>query len=249
MKPVSLDTPVGRLVAERPGRARVFEQFGIDYCCGGKKPLGKACASLGLDPTVVLRELASADDTGPREGETDWTTATLTDLADHIEAVHHGYLREALPRLTALVEKVANVHGGTHPELPELRRVFRGFRAELEAHMIKEERVLFPMCRDLEAATVPPQWHCGTIRNPIRVLEHEHDDAGSALATMRALTHGFAPPPDACNTFRAMLHGLAELESDMHCHVHEENNILFPRASASEDERAERHTTKETIVR
>jgi regulator of cell morphogenesis and NO signaling len=243
------DTPVGRLVAERPCRARVFERLGIDYCCGGKKPLGEACAGLGLDPAVVLRELERTDAQDLVEGELDWSTATLTDLVDHIEAVHHAYLREALPRLTSLVEKVAGIHGGHHPELSKLRWVFLGFRDEIEAHMTKEEHVLFPMCRALEVASVPPRFHCGTIRNPIRAMELEHDDAGSALAAMRTLTHGFTPPPDACNTFRAMLHGLAELEADMHLHVHEENNILFPRASAIEAELAQRTALEEAAIR
>jgi regulator of cell morphogenesis and NO signaling len=230
---LSIDVPVGRLVAERPARSRVFERLGIDYCCGGKLPLADACVRRGFDPADVLRDLEACD-AGAVGDETDWGEASLTALADHIEAVHHAYLREAFPRLATLVEKVAHAHGERHPELLDLRSVFRAFRVELETHMAKEETVLFPLCRALEAGSRRASFHCGTINNPIRVMEWEHDRAGEALAAMRALTHDFAPPDDACNTYRALLDGLAELEADMHQHVHKENNILFPRASAVE---------------
>src|SRR5262249_36156390 len=149
-------------------------------------------------------------------------------LVDHIVTSHHGYLREALPRLDMLIEKVVGAHAGQHPELLQLRGVFRSFQRELETHMFKEEHILFPMCRELERAGAHPRFHCGSSQNPVRVMTMEHDDAGNALAAMRQLTHDFTAPEDACITYRAMLDGLAELEQDMHRHVHLENNILFP---------------------
>jgi regulator of cell morphogenesis and NO signaling len=234
----SIETSVGHLVAERLSRARVFERFGIDYCCGGKVPLGLICAKKGLDPYAVLRELALSD-AATAEDETDWSKASLTALADHIEAAHHGYLKEELPRLAYLVKKVAGVHGEAHPELKELHQVFASFRSDLEAHMQKEERVLFPLCRALETADSRPPSHCGSINNPILVMVMDHEDAGEALARMRELTDDFTPPEDACISYRTMLDGLAELERDMHLHVHKENNILFPRASAAEAALAE----------
>jgi regulator of cell morphogenesis and NO signaling len=229
----SIETPVGQLVAERLSRARVFERFGIDYCCGGKAPLGQICRSKGLDPDAILRELAIHDAAAAAD-ETDWAHTSLTALADHIETTHHGYLQEELPRLAHLVKKVASVHGEQHPELQELHGLFDSFRSDLEAHMLKEERVLFPLCRALEGAAVRPVSHCGSINNPIRVMTLDHEDAGEALARMRQLTDDFTPPEDACMSYRTMLDGLAELERDMHLHVHKENNILFPRASAIE---------------
>jgi regulator of cell morphogenesis and NO signaling len=229
----SIETPVGQLVAERLSRARVFERLGIDYCCGGKTPLGLVCTRKGLDPYSVLRELA-INDAATAEDETDWSRASLTALADHIETAHHGFLRAELPRLGYLVKKVASVHGEPHPELQELRGLFDSFRSDLEAHMLKEERVLFPLCRMLENASALPATPFGSINNPIRVMVQDHEDAGEALARMRELTDNFTPPEDACISYRTMLDGLAELERDMHFHVHKENNILFPRASAAE---------------
>lgn len=234
MNPLDAQSTVGQLVRERPNRARVFERLGIDYCCGGKLPLDDACRAKGLDLNRVLSELAGADGRASETDTEDWSTAPMSELADHIETVHHEYLRRELPRLERLVEKVDAAHGARHHELRELRTVYAGLKAELEEHMMKEERVLFPMIRHLEQATTLPRFHCGSVGNPIAVMEHEHDSAGAALASLRKLTGDYTPPADACNTFRAMLAGLAELESDLHLHVHKENNILFPRARDAE---------------
>src|SRR5688572_23727398 len=143
---------VGQLVVERPSRARVFEKFGIDYCCGGKKPLEQACRDRQVDVQVVLDELRRNDER--RAAERDWAALGLTRLADHIEQAHHGYLRHELPRLDFLTHKVAAAHGQRHPELLRLRDVFAAFKAELLNHMQKEELVVFPLCRRIEAGEV-----------------------------------------------------------------------------------------------
>ncbi len=223
-----LDRPVGQLVAEKPARSRVFERWGIDYCCGGKKSLQEVCAKKGLDATAVVNDLEIAD-SAPRRDGPDWSQATLTALSDHIQAVHHGYLREALPRLSALTARVAERHTAKDPRLAELADVFAGFREEVESHTNKEDQVLFPAIRSLES-NVEPSPIAKRIAEPIQQMLAEHDDAGASLVRMRELTDGFSPRADACNTHRAMLDALAELELDMHQHIHLENNILFPKA-------------------
>lgn len=224
-----LERTVGQLVAEGPARSRVFERWGIDYCCGGKKNLGEVCAKKGLDAATVVRDIEESDAAPQPEG-TDWTQASLTALCDHIQGVHHAYLREALPRLTALTTRVAERHTEKDPRLAELKAVFDGFRAEMEAHTEREDRILFPAIRSLQSNEVNPI--ARRISEPIQQMLAEHDDAGAALAKIRELTDGFSPQADACNTHRAMLDALAELELDTHQHVHKENNILFPRAVA-----------------
>ncbi len=224
------ESTVGQLVVERPARSRVFEKFGIDYCCGGRKPLSTVCQDKGIDVAAVLSAIEIADQVGSPNASQDWARASLTDLADHIQATHHAYLKAELPRLDNLTQRVQRAHGATRPELAQLREIFLAFKAELDAHMQKEERVLFPLCRQLESSSGPARSHCGSIASPIAVMVKEHDDAGEALAAMRALTNDYTPPQGACNTYRAMLSGLAEMEADMHQHVHKENNILFPKS-------------------
>lgn len=220
---------VGTFVREHPARARVFESLGIDYCCGGKTSLADACLNKGIDVDSVLHQIAEVDASDEADDLVDADALSLAELADHIEATHHAYLREELPRLDRMTEKVARVHGDREPRLLQVRRAFVALKAELEPHMLKEEQVLFPIMRRLDASHSAQQTHCGSVANPIRQMEHEHDQAGAELAVLREATDGYTPPEWACNTYRAMLDSLERLEADMHQHVHKENNVLFPK--------------------
>ncbi len=228
MSAISLEATVGSLVAERPSRARVLERWNIDYCCGGKKPLSVICQEKGLDLNALVRDLLHNDAEVVHEER--WSDYSLETLADHIVSTHHVYLREELPRLSQMAQRLVEAHGSRHPELLEVQSVFEDLREELEMHMYKEEQILFPLCRALQLSDSQPPSHCGSVNNPIRVMEHEHDNAGNALERLRALTDGYTPPTDACNTYRVFLSSLAEFENDMHLHIHKENNILFPKA-------------------
>ncbi|MFQ5790463.1 MAG: iron-sulfur cluster repair di-iron protein [Acidobacteriota bacterium] len=228
---------VGDIVARVPTLSRVFEQAGIDYCCGGKKTLQEACREKRLDPQGFLGRLEGAQSLGDEEVVVDAAAMPLAELADHIEQTHHAYLRSELPRLNAMTEKVASVHGDKEPRLGELRNAFLALAQELSSHMMKEEQILFPMVRQLDASEAAPMFHCGSLANPIRQMEMEHDHAGSALERQRELTDGYQPPEWACNTYRAMLDALAHLERDLHQHIHKENNVLFPRALEMEREK------------
>ncbi|MCA9127146.1 MAG: iron-sulfur cluster repair di-iron protein [Planctomycetales bacterium] len=236
MQTLNANTTVGDFVRENPNRARVFESLQIDYCCGGKVPLEQACKKQGLEPSAVLSQLEQCDQSGRSDSLVDADSMTLTELADHIEATHHAYLKEELPRLDFMTEKVAWVHGEHEPRLAQTRQAFLALKAELEPHMMKEERILFPIIRQLEQADGPLQFHCGSVANPIRQMEHEHDQAGGALGVLSESTDRYTPPEWACNTYRAMLDSLARLEADMHQHVHKENNVLFPKAIQLEAE-------------
>src|SRR6266542_767488 len=160
MSVIEKEMTVGEMVVERPARARVFEKFGIDYCCGGKKPLAQTCREKGLELIAVLSELEKLDSSADA-GQRDWSKASLGELADHIVTTHHGYLRSELPRLEFLTRKVASVHGEEHPELLQVREIFVGLKQEMDQHMAKEEQILFPMCRQLDQKGAKPAFHCG----------------------------------------------------------------------------------------
>jgi regulator of cell morphogenesis and NO signaling len=230
MVTIDLETPIGQLVRERPARSRVFDSLQIDYCCGGKRSLRDACRRRDVSPTEALERILESDLISEAGDLVDAESMTLTELADHIEQRHHTYLKNELPRLDRMTEKVSRVHGKKEPRLIEVRQAFLSLRAELEPHMIKEERVLFPMVRELEASFRLSQLSRCSVAGPIGQMEHEHASAGDALATIRRATDGFVPPEWACNTYRAMLDGLEHLERDMHQHIHKENNVLFPKA-------------------
>lgn len=227
-------TTVRELVGRCPQTRPVLEKHGIDYCCGGGQTLESAAARQNVSFAMLAAELDQAATAPPRgPTEKDWFAAPLPELVDHIVGTHHAYLRTALPRLRMLIAKVLNAHGDRHGEM--LRRVQASFTAldeELSAHLFKEEQVLFPHIVAAAQSTpgMRPMPPFGTVRNPISQMEHEHDSAGAALADLRQATGDYALPGDACPTFRAMYDALRQLESDLHQHIHLENNILFPRA-------------------
>ena len=240
MNAIDTNRTVRDWAVEVPGATRYFEKVGIDYCCGGARPLAEVCAERGIDASVVVAALeALADQATPARRTDDPAAMTLTALVDHIESTHHVFTTNELARLEALFDKVCNAHGDRRPELIEMRNVFRELSADLLPHMGKEEQVLFPYVRALEAAAKQyrpaPKPVFGTVRNPIRMMMMEHDAAGELLARLRALSSDYVPPADACVSYGTLFRALAELERDLHTHIHKENNILFPRAATLEE--------------
>ncbi len=231
-------TTVREIALEQPAAIRVFEKFGIDYCCGGRKPLAQACAEHALEPAAVLAAICDATQT-PVPDTNDWRVASLESLCRHIVSAHHGYVRSEISRFWFLAQKVVSRHGETHPELLRIQQLVRELGEDLVQHLGKEEAVLFPYITNLErnlASCGPPSLGCfGNIRNPIHVMMADHDAAGAMMAQIRVLSSDFTAPDGACPTYRGFYQALSEFERDLHQHVHLENNILFPRAIELEE--------------
>lgn len=228
---ISDKTTVGEVACALPGSTQVFEQYGIDFCCGGDNPLIEVCREKGISLQELLDKIENTQRPLGGSPQTDWASATLSQLVDHILAKHHAYLWAELPRLDAMLTKVVEVHGEKHPDsIYPLRETFTGLRQELQEHMWKEENILFPLIKTAEqsgggggAAGMP-------VGGPIQVMEMEHEAAGNALRRMRQVTSDYQVPPDGCATYSALFDGLKTLEADLHQHIHLENNFLFPRA-------------------
>ena len=224
---------VREIALEQPTSIRVFEHFGIDYCCGGRRPLAEACTAGNLEIDTVIAALEAAPQAPEVEAE-NWAGKTLEQLSSHIVATHHAYVKRELPRLALLAQKVVNRHGSTKTELPVIEATLAQLDEELTQHLAKEEAILFPYVASLEKAlkngSGKPHSCFGTVSNPIAMMTQEHEAAGTLLAEIRRLSQNFTTPADACPTFHAFYDGLKEFEQDLHQHIHLENNILFPRA-------------------
>ncbi|NNF34536.1 MAG: iron-sulfur cluster repair di-iron protein [Saprospiraceae bacterium] len=227
---------IGDFVTENIKTAHVFKKHGIDFCCGGGITLEKACEQKGLNIQEMQRELEEV--TFQRGNSLNFNKWELSFLIDYIVNEHHTYVRESIPIIMQYAEKVARVHGHNYPEVTEVYKIFSVVAEELNAHLQKEEMVLFPFVKELELAKkenraplLPP---FGSVNNPIKMMEHEHENAGDAFKEIAQLTNGYEPPMGACNTFRALYAKLEEFEEDLHQHVHLENNILHRKAAALE---------------
>ena len=223
------------LVLDEPATAHVLERYGLDYCCKGGRSLATACAEKGLDVAQVVHVLEAELHTAIKERSfISPDRVSLAELIGHIERVHHGYVRTAIPALVKHTERIALVHGANHPELIEVRDLFAFSAGQLTKHMAKEELILFPEIRRMEEAhrsgTPRPPSSFGSIANPIAGMEEDHREEGGRLARIREITGDHTPPADACTTYRLTLQELRRFEEDLHMHVHLENHVLFPKA-------------------
>jgi regulator of cell morphogenesis and NO signaling len=229
---------VGEIAAEMPGTTREFEKLGIDYCCGGSRTLGEACAAANISIDEALARLEKSAESNRFDAKQDWQKQLLADLISHITGTHHAFVRTESLRIEALAAKVAGVHGKNHPELLQVKDVFSALAAELSVHLMKEEQILFPYVQRMEESALagesaPPAMF-GTVLNPVRMMMQEHDGAGDSLRTLRTITKDYVVPDDACISYRTLYRALEGYEADLHQHIHLENNILFPRAVAME---------------
>ncbi len=228
---IDITVPLGDLVTTDPRRARIFEGFGLDYCCNGHRPLDEAAHAAGLDISEVVSALnilgaASAQEpTGERPNSS---------FAHDIVDSHHAYMWEEMPRLQALVDKVLTAHGALHPELALVHDTYAQAIAALDPHMTEEERVVFPAISRMEKSQAAVTG--SSLAEPIQQLRDEHQIVGDLFKQIRSLTGDYAVPEGACNSYRAMLTGLEEMELDLHEHIHKENNVLFPRVLQLEAE-------------
>jgi regulator of cell morphogenesis and NO signaling len=229
---------VGELAASMPGATREFEKLGIDYCCGGNRTLGEACADAKISIEQALSRLQHGFSASGATQDRDWKCQPLVDLIAHISDTHHVFIRKECPRLERLASKVLSAHGKNHPELLQVQATFGALASELSLHLTREEQVLFPYIVLMEKAVAakepaPPAMF-GSVANPVRMMMQEHDGAGDALKKLHAITNHYEVPCDACISYATLYDALKAFEADLHQHIHLENNILFPRSVALE---------------
>jgi regulator of cell morphogenesis and NO signaling len=229
---------VAEMVTENIKTAQIFKKHGIDFCCGGGISLDKACEKYNVDYNLLTQELLNVDQTNSRA--TNYNRWELDFLTDHIINVHHAYVEENIPLLLQYSARVAQVHGSHYTELLEIKELVKEVAGELSAHLKKEELILFPFIKQMVRAkkenTQLPVAHFGSVDNPIKMMETEHEDAGELLRRIAKLSNNYTPPQGACNTYKAYYAKLEEFEQDLHQHVHLENNILFPKSLLLEKE-------------
>jgi len=231
----SAGTAVGAIVADDYRTAQVFGKYGIDFCCGGKVPLGTVCGEKGLEADTLLEEIEALK-RSPLERSHNYSAWALPFLADYIVNTHHGYLNENTPQIAAYTDKIAAVHGSRHPELLEIAAIFATIASDMAAHLREEEEVLFPAIKRIDAArqrgATPESADTDAIRASLAKLDREHQQIGDAVHAIRHLTNEYTLPADACTTYTVAFRMLKEFEDDLHTHVHLENNILFPKAAS-----------------
>jgi len=224
---------VGEIAAKDIRKAEVFKKMGIDFCCGGNKTLKEASAEAGISEDRIheaLKEIENA----PVSPSVDYNKWELDFLSDYIVNTHHRYVKENAELINGLAQKVANHHGENHPELHKLAQSTHHFLQDLINHMAKEEGILFPAIKEAVSRKNNPNYkgdyQKGSVKQPIMMMQKEHEISGEDLSFFRKLTHDYTLPEDACNSYNYLFQKMQEFETDLQQHIHLENNILFPKA-------------------
>lgn len=218
---------IGQIVSGDIRKAEVFKKMGIDFCCGGKKTLEQACKEKGLSEAAVREALEAQHEQGFLN--LDFNSWKPSFLADFITNQHHTFVRENTPILRELSAKVSIKHGDKYPYMKTVNEKLNELLNELETHMKKEEYILFPYIRQIEATKLKAEAF-NSVQDPIWMMEQEHDIAGELIHEINALCNNYEEPVDACNSHKLLLYKLEEFENDLYQHIHLENNILFPKA-------------------
>jgi regulator of cell morphogenesis and NO signaling len=228
------DETLGEIAVKDLRKAEVFKKYGLDFCCGGKKTVKEACAEKGIDVTKVEQELRDSDNKSFNTRSLPYNDFSLDFLADYIVNMHHSYVKKSIPDLRNYASKVAKVHGNHHPELLEINQLTQEVCDEMTEHMGKEENVLFTYIKQLVEADekgVPvPGGKSNLIENEINTMEAEHEVVGRNMEKIRELSKNYTLPEDSCASYAFLFKSLEAFESDLHIHIHLENNILFPKA-------------------
>ncbi|MBX7236522.1 MAG: DUF542 domain-containing protein [Caldilineales bacterium] len=228
---------VGAWVTADYRLAALFQRHGIDFCCGGDKPLSQACAEQGIGLETLLDEARQV--TATADGSEQYDRWTLDFLADYIINQFHAANRQTMPQIADYAATVAQVHGAAHPETIAIANLWPRVQGEMGMHMQREELLVFPyikrLARSQEEGTAPKPLASGSLPELLDTLEAEHDATGDALAEMARLSDGYTPPADACPTFRTLYALLGQFDAATKKHVHLENNILFPKALRLEE--------------
>jgi len=233
---IKKENTIGEVVAQNFHTAEIFEKFGLDFCCGGKKTISEACEKKGLNTDEVVKELTKTPDWNGYRNSNDFDSWELDFLIDYIINTHHIYVMKSLPNIFIHSQKVSGVHGENHPEVISIFELVTNLKEDLESHLLKEEKMLFPYIKKLKGSFITEYPPFGTVANPIRMMELEHENAGEILDRIKKLSNNYFTPDDACTTFKVLYKELKEFEDDLHVHIHLENNILFPKAIKLEED-------------
>lgn len=214
-----------------PQAINILTKYDLDFCCNGKVLFTEACKKSNLNSEVIWKQILQSPvkKSGNELNFENWHSSVL---ADFIVQHHHHYVREAIPKIRELLDKVCNVHADTNPELLAVRTDFEALAEELLGHLPKEEQILFPAIKRIEGqliASVESKISPMALEMPLMVMEEEHERAGDLIKSIRSRTGHYTPPSYACPTFQLTYVMLQEFDNDLIQHIHLENNILFPR--------------------
>lgn len=227
---INKNLSLGESVIIYPAIVNKFNELQLDYCCGGAKNLEVALIEKGIDVDKFIEEINKDYEKFISHNleYIDWNKKSSKELIDHIVDIHHAKTFQLLKEIDPLLVKVFKVHYYHAPNLLiRIHKLFGKLKSELEEHLIKEERILFPKMIDF--GNVKDNKEKEALKKEIQDFIGEHEAAGDILKELAEITDDYKLPEWACTSFKLVYMKMHELEKDLFIHIHKENNILFKR--------------------
>lgn len=224
---------IWEVASKYPITVSIFLKYGIEFCCKWNISLEESSKRDNFNLDLVLEELNNIIDFSNKQ-DIDLSSKSLIEISEYIKNNFHNPIRELLYPTEVLAKKVAMVHWNDHSELTKIKEIVEGLVPVLEMHFDKEWQILHPMLKELQENydknNDSLNFHCGSIKNPIRQMESEHDNYWDMLLELRDLTNNYNLPEWACRSYQALYANLQRLEEDLMRHTNLENFVLHPKA-------------------
>jgi regulator of cell morphogenesis and NO signaling len=221
------------VVAGQPSAAAVLGRFEIDLCSHGDETLQEVCAGLQLSVDQVIEKLeeAACHDAG---ASLDVSRYSLTRLIQHIVRTHHRYVRQQLPGLLAIGQRIVENQGERAEKLNRLLTLLKELQTEMLSHIEREEEVFFPYVAQLDGderlAHRPSSGSFRGLAETVLAMTKEHESTVRLIDELESLIHDVLQPVPACAGCAALLAALRAFKQDLDRHIQLEDQLLFPRA-------------------
>jgi iron-sulfur cluster repair di-iron protein len=234
---IETTTPIGQIVIEMPEAASIFEGYKINYYKDRGQTLQEACAAAGVIFEQVESQLKKHEtpmDNGQRQAP-DWDRETMAAIVHHIIRAHHVKTRTLLKKIDEEITQLSMQESG-HSKMEVIRKLFEDFDAKLEAHMLEEEREVFPFLiyaeralkKGADATVVIPS--NDNFTDSIREILFDHRFMDRGFNEMQKLVFLFNES-NGKKRLDILSEALKELSDDNQKHVHLENDILLKKAA------------------
>lgn len=229
---INAQQTTGQIARSEPAAIEVFRSLGIPYCCHGQQGIHSASRAAGISVSELLAKVRHADEAvcgskGP------WMDPILEALILHLVHSRESLMDSVLPRIALLARSLAQCGDRVQPNAVELAMVVGALAREVEAHLAKEQTLLFPLIQKIELAYVGESV-CAvrpkTFHRSVGRMVRQHEEIGYLLSAAHRLTDGYEGTSSSCAPYRELCDKLKALDREIREEVHLENNILFNRA-------------------
>jgi len=227
---------IEEIIHENYVHASVLFFFGISFYNYSDKTLAEVCKEHRLNLNTVVKNLNSCNDSEPPAIALQEFPIDL--IIEYLKHSHYTFIKKKLPYISKLISTLGNERQDKLSK--DLKFIFPFFVEDFIRHVYEEEDTLFSYILSLYQVLQKKQpiskIYYQMEKHSIRdyALHHTMDD--DEMQGIRMLTnHYFISDPSDLHV-KVIFEELKSFEAELQNHARIENEILFPKALALENE-------------